>query len=678
MASTTPNTSILIPRAAQQGILEFSKQCSAQTFTNNNMRENMRAIDLAYIRETDQTTEHQRAKAANSYGDTTRYQNITVPVVMPQVESAVTYQSAVFLQGNPLFGVVASPEFEDQAIQMEAIIADQAMRGGWVRQFMLALKDGFKYNRFAVEIDWARQVTPAFETDLSFSATEAKPKETIWQGNTIKRLDLYNTICDTRVPATESHSKGEFAGYTELMSRVQLKELINRLPEKMVDNLKSAFESGSSSLLYGTNSGGAEGFYVPYINPSAFLDNSGIRSTDWQAWMAAAKTESGIKIQYKNTYEVTTLYGRIIPSDFGIRVPSPNTPQVWKFIIVNHQVIIYAERQTNAHGWLPIIFGQPLEDGMSNQTKSLAQNVLPIQELSSALMAASVSARRRAISDRGLYDPSRVSEANINSDNPSAKIPVRPAAYGKPLSEAYYSIPFQDNQSPTIMQEMQQLQAFGNIISGRNQAQQGQFVKGNKTLHEYESVMSHANGRDQNISLMLEAQFFSPLKEIIKLNILQYQGGTTLFNPTKNSAIKIDPVALRNAVLNFKVSDGLTPSDKLIGAEAFATALQTIGSSPQIGVAYNIGPMFSYLMKTQGAHITEFEKSNQQQAYEQAVTQWQQVIMQLAKQNPDITPDKFPPQPVPQTFGYIPGAPASQQGQPAAAAPVTSAAQGGA
>ena len=675
--AATANTPMIVPRLAQEGLLQFHRQCYQMLNQQWNIREQMRVLDLAYIRENDYTVEHQRAKLSNKYGDPTKYQNITVPVVMPQVEGAVTYQSSVFLQGNPIFGVVASPEFEDEAIQMESVISDQALRGGWARELMMAFRDGFKYNLFAIELDWSREVTAALETDLSFSASQARPKEIIWEGNTLKRLDLYNTFFDSRVAPTEIHKKGEFAGYTKLMSRIELKEFINRLPDKMVDNIKAAFESGMGSAPGGAGIGGIESFYMPIINPDALLNKNIRATTDWAAWAGISVGTNGAKISYKNLYEVTILYGKIIPSDFNLRVPSSNTPQVWKLIFVNHQVLIYAERQTNAHGYLPIIFGQPLEDGLQLQTKSLARNVLPIQEVSTALLTASMAARRRAISDRGLYDPSRVTEANINSDNPSAKIPVRPAAYGKPLNEAYYSIPFKDDQSPVIMQELQQLQQFGNIISGRNQAQQGQFVKGNKTLHEFESVMSHANGRDQNTAILLEAQFFTPAKEIIKLNILQYQGGTALFNPTKNKVITVDPVALRKAVLNFKISDGLLPTDKLINADAFQVALQVIGSSPQIQAGYNIGPMFSYMMKTQGAHITEFEKTPQQQAYEQAVQQWQQLVMEIMKQNSTVTTKQLPPQPLPQNYGYVPGAPANQQGQPPTALQQVQGAQNG-
>jgi hypothetical protein len=344
-----------------------------------------------------------------------------------------------------------------------------------------------------------------------------------------------------------------------------------------------------------------------------------------------------------------------------MKVPSPNTPQIWKFVYVNHSVLIYAERQTNAHGYLPMLFSQPLEDGLGYQTKSLAQNVQPIQDVTSALMNSNIAARRRAISDRGIYDPSRITEAHINNANPAAKIPVRPAAYGKPVQEAYYPIPFRDDQAGIIMQDIQQLLQMGNVITGQNPVRQGQFVKGNKTLHEFQSVMSNANGRDQMTSMLLESQVFTPLKEILKINILQYQGGVSLFNRETQQVVTIDPIALRKAVMDFKVSDGLTPSDKLVNSDTLQVAMQVIGSSPQIGAGYNLAPMFSYFMKTQGARIQEFEKSKEQMAYEQALQQWQLAMQNIAEALKGADPGtaqevmkSVPPQPQPQQYGYNP------------------------
>jgi hypothetical protein len=650
MASNTPT---LVPKKSQEGITEYVKSAYQSLGSQWDLRAKLRAMDLAYMREQDLSKENAQARRANANGDKTKFQNITVPVVLPQVEAAVTYQSSVFLTGYPLFGITASPQYMDEAMQMETVIAEQSVRGGWVAEFIKFFRDGFKYNLSAMEVSWSSVVTAALDTDIAFSATQAKPKEVIWEGNCIHRWDPYNLIFDTRVLPCEMHTKGEFAGRTELMSRIQLKAFINSLPDKMTDNVVKAFESGLGS-------GGFESYYIPTLNPSAPIDRKMYGSFNWSSW--AGLSDSVAKISYKDCYEVTTLYGRILPSDFNLKVPAANTPQVWKFIVINGSVLVYAERQTNAHGYIPVLFGQPLDDGLGYQTKSLAENALGFQDLTSAMWNSSIAARRRAISDRGIYDPSRISSEHINNENPSAKIPVRPSAYGKPVQDAYYPIPFRDDQSGIVMQQTDQIIRMADKVSGQNPVSQGQFVKGNKTQSEFQSVMGNANGRDQLVAMHYEAQIFTPLKEILKLNILQYQGGTQLYNRETQQQVTIDPVKLRKAVVEFKVSDGLTPKDKLINADVMQTAMQMIGSSPQLSSQYNVGPMFSYLMKTQGARITEFEKGPEQIAYEQAVQSWQQVTLEMAKQGVR----EFPPQPTPQQFGYQP---AGMQAAPLQAQP---------
>lgn len=645
MAANTPT---ILGKKSQEGLLAFEKQCYTLLTSQWNVREQMREIDLVYMREQDQLALQKKAKLANRYGDSSKFQNVTVPVVMPAVESAVVYQSSVFLSGEPIFGCVAPPQYEDAAQQMEAILGEQSTKGGWIRHLQMFLRDGFKYNTSAIEVSWEDRKVPSYATDMSFdSGKQAKMSNIIWSGNTLKRLDPYNTIWDVRVPITQVSEHGEFVGYTELMSRIRLKMYITSLPNKMVDNVAEAFRAGGAGYS-GTNST-AGTYYIPPINNDALVNLNLRGSMDWMAWAAASGTNNASLKDQKNVFEVTTIYARICPIDFSMSVPSRTEVQIWKLVFVNHQVLIYAERQNNAHDRLPVLFGQPLEDGLSYQTKSFAKNIQPIQDVSSALMNSVIASRRRAISDRGLYDPTRVSEHNINSDNPAAKIPVRPAAYGKPLNEAYYPIPFNDNQSGVSIQEIGNLMKMGEMISGQNPARQGQFVKGNKTQTEYSDVMNNSNGRDQNTSILLEAQVFTPLKEILKANILQFQGPASVYNPAKQQLVNIDPIKLRQAIINFKITDGLAPASKVIGGDALQTSLQVIGSSPQIGAGYNIGPMFSYLMKTQGAHITEFEKSKEQVAYEQASQQWLSMA-QLAVQKGE---EWKIPQPTPEQFGYL-------------------------
>ena len=650
MASNTSITNL--PLQAQQGILSYLEHCRSHFQTYYSIRAALENIDRVYYRELDWTKDSQRAKLANRLGDAAKFQDVVVPIVMPQVEAFVTYQTSVFLTGTPIFGVVSSPKYEDAAMQLETVIQDQATKGAWTAELVKFFRDQGKYNLGAVELSWDKVVTPTFETDITFSAKEAKPKNVIWEGNKLKRMDLYNTFWDTSVAPSDVAKYGEYAGYNELISRTHLKQDIAALDEVIVGNVKAAFDSGTP-LQY---------FYTPQINPDTLVNLSQLTGdSDWFAWAGVSNGRSDIA--YKSKYIRTILYVRLLPSEFGIKVPQPNTPQVWKFIIVNFSVIIYAERQTNAHDLIPMLFACPNDDGIKYQSKGIAANTQPMQHLASSFMNATVASKRRAISDRGIYNPLYIAKEDINNTNPAAKIACKPTAYaGVSLAEMYHQIPYSDDQTPGNMQAINTLMSFADTISGQNKAQQGQFVKGNKTLHEYDDVMGNANGRSQLAAIVNEAVFFTPAKSVIVTNIMQYQGKDTIFHEHEKQDVEIDPVALRTAIVKMKVSDGMIPSDKIINASAWQTAMQVIGSSPQIGAAYNIAPMFSYLMKTQGAEIKDFEKSQEQQQYEQATSQWQQTVIQLAKDNPEIKPEQFPPQPKPADYGI------GQDGQPVNAA----------
>lgn len=654
-------------KKTQEAILAFTRQSYMLLNQQWAIRSQLETIDRAYLREVDRTEEQWKARYANRFkGDPTKFQNVIVPVVMPQVEQAVTYQQSVFLSGYPIFGTVSCPGFENEALMMDTIMGEHQEHFGWVSQILQVMRDGFKYNLGALEVSWDRKITYALETDIT-QGKNAKQDQVIYEGNRLKRLDLYNTFWDTRCAPSEVAEWGEFFGYTEIMSRIRMKQFIQSLPSQI--NVKEAFESGfSAPIAYGNSD--SNGFYIPFLNPEATVDLRVVSTTDWMAWAGIAGNTSGIK--YNNMYQVATIYARILPADFGMSgIPAQNTPQIWKFIIVNNQVVVFAERMTNAHNLLPIQFYQPVRAGLDYQDKSFAQNIMPFQEIVSALTNSNIAARRRAISDRVLYDPSRISAAAINNDSPTAKIPVRPSAYQDDLSKAVYPFPFRDDQFQITTSEVQGFLQITNQVSGLNPARQGQFVKGNKTRFEYADVMANANGRDQTIALSTEADFFTPLKEILKINILQYQGGVRLFNKDRQKEVQVDPVALRKAVLAFKVSDGLMPSEKLIDGDALALAMQTIASNPQLASGYNLTPMFSYIMKSRGAKLEPFEKSQEQLAYEQALASWQQAIAQAGQQiaqalqkveDPnqvaqiiDQIQNNLPPQPLPEQYGYTPG-----------------------
>ena len=663
------NTPIILKQPTQDKIVQLFRACSTNFLGTWNIRQQLLEADRLYMRERDITIETQKANVANRLGDPTKFRNIEVPVVMNSVESAVTYQTSVFLTGSPIFGVSASARYMDAALQMETIIDDQSVRGGWARELQMVIRDGYKYNLGICEIDWERKKVFAPETDLSFSPDQAKATEVYWEGNTVRRVDPYNVFFDVRYKPVDMAKRGEFFGYSDLLSRSEFIRFLQALTVRM--NYKKACESGPSQV----GAGYPNDYYIPQLNPRSLINQATAGSINWMQWIGLEVPHGGA-INFHNSYIVSKFYARICPADYGINSEAPYVPQIWKFYVVNGQILVYAERQTNAHDMIPMLVAQPLEDGLGYQTKSLAQNSEPFQQVGSALVNSAIASRRRALADRGLYDPSRVDAKAINNDSASAKIPVRPAAYGRPLSEAYYPIPYQDQQSAQAMSDLQVMMNLNDQVTGLNRAQQGQFQKGNKTLYEYQNVMGNADARQQNTSLLLEYQFFFPLKEIVKLNVLQYQTPTTVFSRAMEQEVAIDPVTLRKANLIFKVSDGQIPASKQMNTESFQAAAQFLATNPQIGAAYNIAPMVSYLFKSQRADVAQFEKSPQLQQYEQAMGQWQQAVQTLAATyskltKPDgtsYTPEEIqkslPPQPQPQQFGVDPNNPYQAPGQP--------------
>lgn len=616
-----------IPNEAQQSFVQYASEVMRVANNNYNMRERMQQIDRLYQRETDYTTAHARARRANMTGDSSKMQNIVLPVVMPQVESLLSELSNIFLASYPLFPVFSKPEMQAAAMQMEAVIGEQGVQFGWAAELLQAMRDGLKYNLMAVEVAWENKKVYAVTNDATQSITTGVATETLFVGNSIKRRDPYNLFMDTMVPPFEIHTRGEYVGYTEIISRMELKMRFAEMDPTRTMNARDAFESGMGSVAVAAQT---EGYFIPQVNPFALVDpnqNTPGGVMNWHAW---AGLEGAKAISYSNAYEFSVIYARILPSEHKIYGKNSNTPQIWKMIIINRRVCVYAERMSNAHNYLPIIVAQAHEDGLSWQSKSFADNAGPFQSLASALYNSGIESQRRKVYDRIFYDPSRINKADIDNTSVVARIPVKQESYGKAVTDAFAVSPYRDDNVAQIFATAEQVLNIADIANGQNRVQRGQFQKGNKTRKEFDTTMEASNARPQMVALVLENRFFTPIKQILKLNTLQYQPSTTVFDRKTNKApIQIDPTKLREAALEFKVADGVMPTDSYVNMELFQVMLQTAAMYPPIISQWDIVGMIFYWLSLEGATwINDFK------------------IQQPTNTTPGVPPNA-PPQPQP-------------------------------
>lgn len=588
---------------AQRNVIAFATGVLTNHKQQTQMQSKMNAIDIAYARYKDPTVSvgdgvDPMPDANASCGNIFDSDDVTPPLVVSQVDSYTAYLADVFLSGYPLFPVVSNPSNKKYAEQLETLLDDHATLGGYVRQLLLFLRDGVKYNYSAIETEWDSidqfNIVGDFENGVGKKVNRNKKYLT-----KIKRLNMRNVVRDTSVPVGDVAEHGDFAGYIEMISKMNLKKLLNKLStSNEVYNADRAMAAGSVTNSYPS----ANYTQDPLI--SKYVTNMGIGRTgvNWDAYFEPTSNGNRNAVPYGTMYEKFTLYARIMPADFGIIAPQKNTPQIWKFVIINGTFVISAKRIISAYDYLPILFGQPMEDGMDLQTQSVGEGEIPFQNAAATLFNIRFAAARRAVSDRALFDPTYITSKDVNSKGPAPKIPVRigPLA-NKKLSDVYHQLPFDSRGMENVIGDAQMIVNFSKELHGLNGPKQGQFQKGNKSVSEWTDTMAGSDNRLRLPAICLEHQTFSPLKSILALNLFQYGEDSVVVSQKSGDVITIDLAKLREQVLAFRIADGITPKAKLASTEAISGILTLISTSQLLQQAY--GPMLPGMV----AHLAQLQ-----------------------------------------------------------------------
>ena len=607
--STLVNTLTLDQRKA---LLLFARNAAERcNSTLSGFRSLLRYRDRAYQRQLNVTAEHIKAVRANMNGDARKLQDITVPIVMPQIESAVAYQAGVYLTSYPIFGVVSYPENQSIALQFETALGDQSIKYGWARELTKVFRDGFKYNFGAAVVQWKRTPLQSVVTDTNIStAGLAALREYSYGGNYIKRIDPYNCFLDMTVSPADLHTDGEYFGWNEVISRVQLKRLFSLLDPLKTTSAKEAFESTFAGSTRDAST--ATSYHRPEINQYLELGDNYSLANNWSQWMGLSNQKPGI--EYKDHYLLTHFYCRALPSDFGGR---GNQVKIYHAIIVNWSTVIFAEELNVGYDYLPCFIMQPQEDGLGYQTQSMLDNSLPFQDMSSALWNISLESKRRLIFDRLVYNPKLIDKKDIDPTSSVSRIPLRNAAMAKDgnlMAQALYQIPYREDNSASNIQMSEMISAMADQATGQNKVDRGQFQRGNKTKTEFETTMTNSNSRQQLAALMIQHQFMAPLREVVKANTLQFQPSARFLNRDQRIEVQINPVELRTAILEFKLTDGMLPADKLMNSELLTVFLQTAQAIPTVATEYDVTGMFLYFLKLKGAYwLEDFKRSPEQQ-----------------------------------------------------------------
>lgn len=523
---------------------------------------------------------------------------VTAPIAMPQCDTMVAYLTSIFLNTPSIFPVTTTPEAQETADSVNSLFKKFSQDWKWKRNLLLCFKDASKYDLMVAECTWkeVKVGTVGAETIVSNAdRPQRTATETRKEGFAITHLDPYNTFWDTAVPAAMLAEEGEFAGYFERKSSIQLHRYLISLPTNngwnhRLPEIKKSMNAGNH-------------FYIPNIvdyDPTTGVTN----------WDSHFDSMLNLPSGASNTHEVTTIYCRIIPDEFNMAVPAKGTPQIWKFILVNMQYIVYAECKSNAHDYLPIILGQPFESNLKYQQKALPEELASLQDLASKLWSMEIASSRRIVANREVYNPLLVRSEDMNNSSESAKIPLRNSAYNQDIRQAVYSIPYNDPAIGTRSNLAQGISQFASIVTGQNQVSNGQFVKGNKTNSQFDEVLARSDARQVAMAVLLEDQFFGVLKHILLYDLLQYQQPMKVFDLESKKEIDVEPSSFLDTQMQFTINDSLSIGEDSVSPETVMTAMQTLQAIPELAAEYDISKVFAFLMSINGVkHLESFLKA---------------------------------------------------------------------
>lgn len=615
-------------------ILDSSKS------NNANFRDKLDQIDYAYARYLT-AKEAKDLEGQNHYGKTacnTEFSPIVSPIVISQVQSMVAYLAEVYLSGYPIFPVVSLPQLRNEAEALEGIVQDHLNMSQSIPAMQLMFNYAARYNLFAYDIEW----TPITSYNPTKGVTDLAPDQNTMKIdhkhiNKIKAPNLRNTHWDQTVRIEEVAEHGAFAGYTEIWNRVRLKNFLNYLSDENKlsyrQAVKQALESNFSAEDWNED---------PLI--SSYINQSSAASPNWDQFGGfIEELPEGLRQVPKNAegvYAVTKLYLRILPSDFLMTdVPNKNRVQIWVAYIVNRQVVISMEPYVGPNNMFGMGLSLLIEDGMELQTQSFGEMAMPLQTGVTRLMNIRFQTAKRALQDRGLYNPAMIRASDINSPFMGSKIPVIPnALMNGTMDNAYKHIPFDARGTEGVLQDAMMITDWQRELSGQNNASRGQFTKGNRTLGEFDSIMGNAENRQRLPALVVEHRAMAHIKASIKLNILQFGQDTEVVSPRTGEVLQVSIEKLQQLNLQFEIGDGYTPKSKMANTEFLMAGMQMITQSQLLAQSFGsqLPAIFAHAMTLGGvrgfdgyaaAAIPEFQKNlDLQQQMAALVQQLQQQV----------------------------------------------------
>ena len=483
--------------------------------------------------------------------------NIEVPIIGPQLDSITAQLVKLFLSDDPVFQVITTPARAEVAAQFNSLFHLYSRRFQWVSNLTLSMQDLAKYNLTFVETSW-----------MDYKNIS---------GVKIERHSPYNVLFDSSLPVRQLLTDGLYAGAIMRKTGVALRQYAAMHQLSLTSEAVNSIADGMIR------------FQLPSVE------------------MSTAK--SGLEVflpekQSAKFHELIKLYVRIIPAEFNLSVREgldPMYPGIYCLHILNNKHLVGIHELNSTYPYFPLLGCQIRNSDYEISGETFAEQLVPIQNLATKLYNGDINSLRRVLMDRALYDPRMFPEEMIASPNPAEKIPLKPGVpMGTPLGAGYQQLGYNDPALGARVGQANQLAGLANHITGLNPAQQGQFVRGNKSRTEFMEIMGNADARLITMAYSLSDDLFNFIKEIILSDVLINVNEIEIQDYRTGKPIKVSSSILRETPVAWRMSGGLSASRSMVPLESITQFLQIIMNSPTGAARVNFEKLANFIAESYG------------------------------------------------------------------------------
>lgn len=519
----------------------------------------------------------------NQKGKGPKVHDTILPLTIVQLDEALTFLLMVMAPDSGIYSAIGPRQKQLQAKAFAALMNRHAEHFQHYANMARMFFDMLKYNLGGCTTEWCRQYGNKVTTDQ----TGMKPKienDIVYEGNRLEALDMYNFLFDTSIPITELAQKGEFFATIELISPFRLQKAVEDGELFNVD-LESVDAKNTAQCKYFKKR--------PVIRGN---DGGAASATDWVSVLTVnqrGELTVGLELMHFAIW--------LRPADFGLS--NSKKYEIWRITTLGDSNIVNCTQLDNAHAMLPIACARPWDDGFEHQTKSYGEHLLPYQRFASFQMNVHQRSARKKLYGITVYNKN-VIPLMEHSDIEGGLVAANPSSHDFDIRRAIH----QFNDGPDTTNTINDIQAMDGLMQKVLPTDILKQVTDLERATKYQAAaaVQGANRRNLKIAKMIDSHAMTLIRLQQMYNIFQYQEVMEILTE-EGDLTQIDPKQLRDAGIEFAVSDGLKGIDKLLIIENIKEALTIVVQNQAAIAQIDVVALLNYWTSMAGDH-TDFQQ----------------------------------------------------------------------